>query len=236
MRRVEAELAQDEGGPGLEHGAEGGPQPAREAARRAAHGHPARVAGERRGERVEPRAQTGHGRRVGALLRGEDLGGALVGRADVAQHDQAGPAQAARLAHRGDRARAAVGRRRAARGDEDDGRARIDRRRDEHPGAGARRRLGGPLVRAQERQPARGGDLDDRDVAALQQPEARGQRPSQGIQGAARRRSRRPAPSAGPPASPRRRRRRGRGPAAGSRPPPARARARRRPRWRGRSP
>ena len=88
--------------------------------------------------------------RVGALLRPEHLGAALQRRAHVAQHDDLRAAQPAGVLDRLQRARAAVGRRRAADRDEDHLRAALHRGGDQLAGAVGGRRPGVALVLGDE--------------------------------------------------------------------------------------
>ena len=98
-------------------------------------GTPRGSRGKQRGERVQPRLQPGHRRGVGALLRAEDRGRALERRADVGEDHEPRAAQPAVLLDRLERARAAVGRRRAADADDHHLRAGVDRRADQLAGA-----------------------------------------------------------------------------------------------------
>ena len=120
-------------------------------------GHAARVALERLRQLVEALLEPLDHRRVGALLRAEDLGGVLEDGADVAQHDDLGLADAARLLDRVQGALPAVGRGRAADRDEDHRGAGLRGGGDQLAGAVGAGLPGVPLVlrrRARGRSPS----------------------------------------------------------------------------------
>ena len=126
---VEVERVEHERRAGLERRAVLRPQPAARARRRAPvigtpRGSFGSVCASSSSRCFEPLDH----RRVGALLRPEDLRRVLERRAHVAQHDDLRAADAAGGLDRLDRARAAVGRRRAADRDQDHRRARPARR------------------------------------------------------------------------------------------------------------
>ena len=152
MRVVEVERVEHERRARLERGAVRRPT-ARRTSPPAAPviGTPRGSRGKRRGELVEALLQPLDHRRVGALLRPEDARRVLERRAHVAQHDDLRAAEPAGLLDRLERARAAVGRRRAADRDEDHRRAGARRRGDQLAGAVGRGRPRVALVLGDQR-------------------------------------------------------------------------------------
>ena len=171
---VEAERLEHERAARLEPRAELRPQPAGQPARRAGHRHAARVA------RGTPR----RGRRAASRSRSTAPASAPFCGPNTRRPARTASARrtarrAARRAARRPRAiasiapRAAVGRRAAARGDEHDRGARVDRGGDELAGA-VRRRAPRRRARVDDtREPARLRDLDDRRPAVLDQRRTR---------------------------------------------------------------
>ncbi len=124
------------------------------------------------------------------------------------------PPQAAVLLDRLERARAAVGRRRAADAEQHDLGARVDRRADQLAGAVGGRGPRVALVLGHEPEARRRGHLEHRRAAVLDQPERSAAAAARAGRARRRRASRRRARAAAPPSCPRRRRRAGTGRAA----------------------
>ena len=147
------------------------------------------------------------------------------------------PPQAAVLLDRLERARAAVGGRRAADAEQHDLRARVDRGADQLAGAVGR---GRPRRRARPRPRARGPEAAAISITAVPpsstSPNWLCDRPAERVVHLGARRSRRRARAAAPPSCPRRRRPPGTGRAASGRRARGRGRSRRRPRRRGTCP